>query len=449
VSELFIDLDDEPPHRAPPRRRVRRTRIAAVVLAVAVVAGVAAAIVVRASHQLPLTATLPGSVLHAALDDDNLYVVRADAKGPDFLSAYAWSDGKQRWRQPLYSTASTIFTSGGGLYVTRQPCEAKSHTSVDRINPLSGAPLWQWAFAPLAVLGGDPAGSSPAPTLLVGHPNDGGCTSDRQVDRIVALDVDTGSPEWTVQTGATDFLATAAPGAHWIATWNPKGQLVAYDAGTGLVTASVTLHRDDTGDPADGAPIYGALIIGDTLILNSGTVDRSVVTAYRRGDLSQIWRRTVSIPGTAPNAQETGTNVIDCGGKVCLSTPDQLTVFDPVTGDSWQAPGLADLVSGPGVVLGRNRYDPTRLQAYALASGRPLFDLPGWTVVPSLDGATTGAVALIRESGGLAAVDLTTGARRTLEPGAGGETGSCALKGDRLACLTLGAQGSPVHVWRV
>lgn len=145
----MIDLDVTAP--PPAAARGRRAPWWAVPLVLAAV--VPAVVQLPAAAPMEPVAWLPPGTMRLMGAGDAFYVLRGNGTLAWNVTAYAWSDGAERWRRPLAGPAPDLMIAAGAVLVTHQPCDPQHAPSVDRLDPATGRPLWS---APGAVLpGGD------------------------------------------------------------------------------------------------------------------------------------------------------------------------------------------------------------------------------------------------------------------------------------------------------
>jgi outer membrane protein assembly factor BamB len=267
------------------------------------------------------------------------------------------------------------------------------------------------------------------------------------VAELAALDLETGSPRWTLDAGPGGFLAVAEPESPWFAIWSADGNVRGYDGGSGAALATAVI-------PAVGqAPPGGVRTVGAVLLVVTPAADGAALTAYRRQDLQVLWRRPLAAGETAPLAQMAYLPpVTGCGPMACVPSASGFTVVDPATGRTrWRHATVSNAVYGAGVLVGDGGDGVVVLD---WPTGRQIGARPGWRVVPTFDGSTASGAALIQRSSGsgaeprtvdLRTVDLRTGAERAIGAVTPAPT-RCVLARQRLACA---AGDGSVRLWRI
>lgn len=375
----MIDLDTAAPPPAPARgRRVPWWAVPLVLAAVA-----PATLQLRPPAPMQPVAQLPPGTMRLAGAGDAFYVLRGNGTLAWNVTAYAWSDGTERWRRPLAGPDPDLMIAAGtgAVLVTHQPCDPQHAPSVDRLDPATGRPLWT---APGAVHAVTAAGD-----LLLAEGAD--CGARRRVTSLTSVDPADGSPRWTVRF--------------------PEGRLV-------------TVGRDwfATVDDAGGLETY-ALDGGGRL--GGGTVPESSVVLAAAGSVIAADRpgpgkpgRLTGLPHRAPipawSVPLDGTAAA-CGPWLCVTTATA-TDFAAAAGD----PAAGDVTGAVDPATGRTRWTVRALRqpvpgpAYVIAAGARIVRwsdgderrLPGWRLLPPADGSLA---PVVQRGGTAGVVDLTRG----------------------------------------
>jgi hypothetical protein len=402
-----IDLDATAP-APPPAARGRRVPWWVVPLVPAAVATAT----LQAGPLAPLepVARLPPGTMRLAGAGDAFYVLRGNGTLAWNVTAYAWSDGAERWRRPLAGPDPDlmIVPGSGAVLVTHQPCDPQHAPSVDRLDPTTGDPLWTAAGAVHAV--------TAAGGLLLAE--GAGCGARRRVRSLTLADPATGRPRWTVRTPDEGPVAV---GPDWFVTAGGAGTL-------------------DTYALADGRRLGGGTVTGTSVVLAAGG---SVIAADPPGP-GRPGRLTGLPDGATGGAWRVpldGT-VAACGPWLCVTTLDggATSAVDPATGRTrWTVPTLRRQIPGPAHAIG----DGARIVRWSDGGQR---SLPGWRLLPGTDGS---AAPVVQRGTTVGVVDLTLGRLDVLGTLPGPQTrclaGRPGRTGLRLACVdTAGRTG----LWR-
>ncbi|GAA3210727.1 PQQ-binding-like beta-propeller repeat protein [Dactylosporangium siamense] len=401
----MIDLDATPvrPRPAVPRRRVPWWAVPLVLAAV-----VPAVLELRPPPPLAPVVQLPPGTMRLAGAGDAFYVLRGNGTLAWNVTAYAWSDGTERWRRPLAGPDPDLLVVADAVLVTHQPCDPQHAPSVDRLDPATGDPLWTAPGAPHAVTaGGD--------LLLAEGPD---CGARRRVQRLAAVDPADGRPRWTVRFPDGRLVVA---GGDWFAAVDEAGAL-------------------DTYTMNGGGRIGGGTVTETSLLLAAGgsviAADQpdpgrpGLLTGLPHGAPRPAW--TVPLDGTAAV----------CGPWLCVTTTDGGTTaaLDPGTGRTrWTVRALRQPISGAGYAIDAG----PRIVRWSDGKERPL---PGWRLLPPVDGSVA---AVVQRGGTAGVVDLTLGRLDVLGTLPGAQV-RCLAGGPRptgLGLVCVDADGR-TRLWR-
>ncbi|MEV4508259.1 PQQ-binding-like beta-propeller repeat protein [Dactylosporangium sp. NPDC049525] len=394
----MIDLDATAP---PPTARRRRPPWWAVPLVLAAVGP--ATLQLRAPAPMEPVAWLPPGTMRLAGAGDAFYVLRGNGTLAWNVTAYAWSDGAERWRRPLAGPDPDLMIAGAGaVLVTHQPCDPQHAPSVDRLDPATGRPLWTATGAVLP--GGD---------LLLAE--GGGCGDRRHVTRLTSVDPADGAPRWAMRF--------------------PDGRPVV--VGDGWFAAVGDTGGVDTY-AMDGRHLSAVTVTETSIVLAAG----AGVIAADQPDPSRPGRltgRPHDGSGPAWSVPLDGAAAA-CGPWLCVTGGGVTRALDPATGRTrWTVGVLREPVPGPSYVLGAD----ARLVRWRDGEQR---SLPGWRLLPPAEGS---AAPVMQRGGAVGVVDLTLGRLDVLGTLPGPQTrclaGGPGRTGLRLVCV--GADGQ-TRLWR-
>ncbi|WP_433057657.1 PQQ-binding-like beta-propeller repeat protein [Dactylosporangium sp. CS-033363] len=374
------------------------------------------------------------------------------------LTAFDWTTGKPRWTRSLAGDGGgQAYLTADRAYVRHRPCTATVGWSLERLDPATGKQLWSRAGAPIAVVAG-PAGA--APGLLTVDDRTASCPpvvpargAAPSPVHLGGLDAETGEIRWSFDLpGGARVVAPDVPGSSWFAAWYPGGRAEIRSAATGAITAAA-----DVPELADTPPT-SVRIVGGLLVIVQVRGDGALITAYRSDTLRYQWHMLFSSSDQAPIAEMAyGPVVVACGPMICVPNWRDIAVLDPETGaEAWRRPLQLD-AAGPGVLVGRDRDDFTRVRVVDWQTGQDRADLAGWAVVPTASDGTddddigfapAGSQLVQRpedDGSRIARIDLRTG---TITPlGLVSPIPSrCSMRHHRLACI---AGGDSVRLWRL
>ncbi|MER7456955.1 PQQ-binding-like beta-propeller repeat protein [Micromonospora sp. NPDC126480] len=186
-----------------------------------------------------------------------------------------------------------------------------------------------------------------------------------------AVDPCCGTPRWQLRLPLGEVrYRFAGPGLDRLVTRDPEGLVEVRDTGTGAVLAAADL------DPA-GDDKWSPDIVGDLLFVSSGSAPE--VTAYGLDRLDRRWR------ATAP----ANVFAVDCGAAVCFqSRSGAVRAVDAATGrPAWNLEGWSDVWALSGRLLAV-RFDVTGgnrpyLAALDPATGAIRAELGRWELAHS------------------------------------------------------------------
>lgn len=424
---MVIDLDAGPPPPPPRRRRVPWWAVP-VVLATAVTATLQ---LPPAAPMIPV-AELPPGTMRLAGAGDAFYVLRGNGTLAWNVTAYAWSDGTERWRRPLAGPDPDLMIAGAAVLVTHQPCDPQRPPSVDRLDPLTGRPLWT---APGAVL---PAGAGlPTGELLLVQ--GAGCGDRRQVTSLTAADPVDGSPRWTVRFPSGRPVVA---GDGWFA---------AVDGDGGVDTYAMDGRRLGSGTVTETSIVLaagGSLIAAD----QPDPGRPGLLTGLPHGAPDPAW--TIPLDGAAaacgPWLCVTGSTATGLEtGQVTRPVTGQVTrAVDPATGRTrWTTRAFEQQIAGPGSVIGPVIGSPigagVRIVRWSDGGELPL---PGWRLLPPVDGS---AAPVVQRGDLVGVADLTAGRLDVLGTLPGPQrrclTGGLTASGLRLVCVDATGR---TRLWR-
>ncbi|HKT00518.1 MAG TPA: hypothetical protein VJT31_13370 [Rugosimonospora sp.] len=343
---------------------------------------------------VPVGAIPAGGAIAYELSADTLFAAWFAFRAPTFgaaetrasqatLDAYRLSDGQLRWRVliPVDLGSLLIRTAGPDTVVVSSLDLGATGDRTVAYDAYSGRLLWDSrlpllpAVEPAAtvVLGayldgdGEPAGSPYVQTPGTG-------TVPAML--LQAVGVRTGAVAWSLRVPRG--YATALPVVP--AYPGRSGAAYAVLIGPGGEARSVDLHRGTvtgTGRVRSGPTL---LVSGHWLL--SGYPDRGVNTlaSYRADTLAPAWTGTVRSLDLA---------VTECGELTCLTDPEGTRAVDLAAGETrWTAPAWQPVAMLDGWVYAmpqQGRGGPDSL--LSPASGAPVLDLAGWSLIPGMAGS--------------------------------------------------------------
>ena len=316
------------------------------------------------------THTLPGAVDGTPVVANGVvYVGSLSGR----LDAYHLDDGAEIWsNEGVGPVSSSPAVGGHTLIVTTLGGHVEAFDARD------GHKLWDYA-AP----GNRPAlWASPAiyrRTVMIGIGSQFG-DSPLEVGRIVALDLVTGKPHWTLcvrprcaaGSGIWSTVAIDDAGHGYVGTGNPDDGVLAFDLGSGEVLWSANLYADQGHDFDVGAtPIV--FLEGTREEIATGS-NGGVFAVLDAGTGKVIWQRRLVGPGAVHGLIASPAYDGTAFYVGSASTPNDVFALDARDGKTlWQhgvgKPIYSAIALGKGVVVfGAGDYSGGKGSLYGLSA---------------------------------------------------------------------------------
>ncbi|MGX6605712.1 hypothetical protein ACWKSP_26800 [Micromonosporaceae bacterium Da 78-11] len=277
-----------------------------------------------AAPQVRLLWQAPGSVNDASmLTEDTAYLHQATGTGAR-LTAFDLATGAVRWSRLTGDVVGRMqpAPAAGMLLIPDDP--SRSTTALD---PATGAELWTTPGELLSVDGGTALLTELAGVVQTG-------------ERLIRLR--DRSTIWSIDTAEVQnqIIAYRGDTPTKIVIARPDGEIKIFRYADGKLLTSV---RIPWMTPSPTADIWNDMsAVGEVLVVNRSTQDRSEATAYRLDTMAEVWR-----------AAGTHSVAFDCGSVVCLTDNTGLAGYDPQSFRKlWTLPGVvAARLAGPDRLL--------------------------------------------------------------------------------------------------